>query len=80
MSTFLQVSGVLFWLSLGAGGLWVGLCLSVDWWKSRRRPAHRIKGLEDVTEVDLMLMSPREWAMTQACAERRIQELGARDV
>ena len=32
MSTFLQVSGAIFWLSLGAGGLWVGLCL----WASRK--------------------------------------------
>lgn len=35
MSTFLQVPGAIFWLSLGAGGLWVGLCLLTDWWKSR---------------------------------------------
>ena len=38
MSTFLQVSGAIFWLSVGAGGLWVGLCLLTDWLTRRRRP------------------------------------------
>lgn len=48
MSTFLQVSGAIFWLSLGAGGLWVGLCLSVDWWRSR----HEIPPIGSVFHYD----------------------------
>ena len=32
MSTFLQICGILWLVSVGAGGLWVGLCL----WASRK--------------------------------------------
>lgn len=35
---FLEICGILWLVSVGAGGLWVGLCLSVDWWKSRQPP------------------------------------------
>ena len=36
--TFFVASGVLFWLSLVAGGLWGGLCYATDWVKRRHRP------------------------------------------
>lgn len=52
MSTFLQVSGALFWLSLGAGGLWVALCYAVDWfkWRSASKPPAQFTG-RDIAEA-----------------------------
>ena len=46
MSTFLQVSGAIFWLSLGAGGLWVGLCYASDWLKRRKKHSPPVLILE----------------------------------
>ena len=33
---FLEICGVLWLVSVGAGGLWVGLCYATDWLKRRR--------------------------------------------
>ena len=36
MSTFLEICGVLWLVSVVGGGLWVGLCALTDWRKRRR--------------------------------------------
>lgn len=38
MSTFLEICGILWLISVGSGGLWVGLCLLVD--RLRRTKKH----------------------------------------
>lgn len=35
---FLEIYGILWLVSVGTGGLWVGLCYATDWLK-RRRPS-----------------------------------------
>lgn len=52
--TFFVASGVLFWLSLGAGGLWVGLCLLTDWLKRRRFERDRTLGIAGRIETPVV--------------------------
>ena len=72
MSTFLQVSGAIFWLSLGAGGLWVGLCLSVDWFVRR---SYRSRWLTLADKFEKMgRRTPEDWRLlAQAPLEDRLR-------
>ena len=49
MSTFLEICGVLWLVSVGAGGLWVGLCALTDWRKRRKRQSPPLLILESST-------------------------------
>ena len=74
MSTFFVASGVLFWASLGAGGLWVGLCWFADR-RQQRLDAPRWAAL-DARQRRL----DRRTAQLTAVENRRAQEAEARDV
>ena len=45
-TTFFVASGVLFWLSLGAGGLWVGLCYATNWLRRPKKQSPPVLILE----------------------------------
>ena len=85
MSTFLEISGALFWLSLGAGGLWVGLCglcssrarVANDWWLGVKRQMDN----EIAEYLELEHGIPRKRTLQRLAVEnRRAQEAEARDV
>ena len=54
MSTFLEICGILWLVSVGAGGLWVGLCALTDWWKSRQAGKVYLKKMR-------VSLTPAQW-------------------
>ena len=68
---FLEICGVLWLVSVGAGGLWVGLCLLTDWLKRRRDVRER-----DIAEYSrLARASLLCWIREKSCNEHGLASM-----
>lgn len=77
MSTFLQVCGVIFLLSLFLGGAWIGACQWADF-RLERAHGRRMFRIAELCEQEIRRDALRRIHQNDAIASRRLQEREAK--